>query len=263
MNDIQSEKQTYRIPVSTGIFEHWRYLREALWLFLWFIDRTTREPTTDDGSKLGSVLGGMPIRDSDAASTFGCTKRSIRTWRNRLAKFGYIQQKRTGTGYIITLLKSKKWPKRAEDSFHSERKDISTQSGSNCHSEWKQRSLRAEATVILDQTIQGQDKDKTEEGAPGEKSADAPVFCLPDWIPEQTWKEYLEMRVKIRKPMTDKAKSLAVAKLQALESQGQEPKAVLEQSILNSWAGLFTLAKDKTAARGPDNPAVRHGVKLY
>jgi len=54
--------KTYRIPVSTGIFEHCSKIKDALWLFLWYIDKTTTSGTE------GKVLGGSPITDEEPAS---------------------------------------------------------------------------------------------------------------------------------------------------------------------------------------------------
>lgn len=62
---------------------------------------------------------------------------------------------------------------------------------------------------------------------------------VPDFIPGDTFHEYLEMREKIKKPATPNAIKLAYSKLATLKEQGFEPKAVLEQSIFNSWQGLF------------------------
>jgi uncharacterized protein YdaU (DUF1376 family) len=62
---------------------------------------------------------------------------------------------------------------------------------------------------------------------------------LPDWIPSESWQGYIEMRRLIRKPMTENAKKLAVGKLAALKADGNDPTAVLEASIFNSWQGLF------------------------
>jgi hypothetical protein len=62
---------------------------------------------------------------------------------------------------------------------------------------------------------------------------------LPEWLPEDAWREYLMMRKLIRKPMTERAKELAIRKLQGLKEEGSDPREVLEQSIFNSWQGLF------------------------
>lgn len=64
---------------------------------------------------------------------------------------------------------------------------------------------------------------------------------LPDWMPVQQWDAYLEMRTKIRKPATAFAQKLAIAKLSELKEQGHHPAAVLGQSIMNSWQGIFPL----------------------
>lgn len=64
---------------------------------------------------------------------------------------------------------------------------------------------------------------------------------LPDWIPADAWGGYVAMRKQIKKPLTDYAQKLAIGKLQDLMLQGQSVQAVLEQSIFNSWQGLFAI----------------------
>ena len=62
---------------------------------------------------------------------------------------------------------------------------------------------------------------------------------LPLWLPLDTWEGYIEMRRRIKKPMTEYAKKLALNRLAELAAQGFTPSAVLEQSIFNCWQGLF------------------------
>lgn len=59
----------------------------------------------------------------------------------------------------------------------------------------------------------------------------------------ETWKAFVEMR-KRKAPLTSHASMLVVKKLTELKAQGHDPIAVLEQSILNGWRGVFPL-KDK------------------
>ncbi len=66
-----------------------------------------------------------------------------------------------------------------------------------------------------------------------------PKFDLPDWVPADLWADYIDMRKKIRKPATERAMKLAIRDLEKMAREGQDPAAVLEQSILNSWQGLF------------------------
>ena len=69
--------------------------------------------------------------------------------------------------------------------------------------------------------------------------ANATDVALPDWIPQEAWESFVEMRSKIRAPLTGRAKTLAVAELGKLRDQGHDPRAVLEQSVLKGWRGVF------------------------
>lgn len=77
-------------------------------------------------------------------------------------------------------------------------------------------------------------------------------FVLPSHIPGEQWAAYVEMRAKIRKPMTAYAMRLAVKELDALAADGWPPGAVLDQSTMNDWQGLFPLkvkpARDQSSA---------------
>lgn len=77
-------------------------------------------------------------------------------------------------------------------------------------------------------------------------------FVRPDWVPEHPWDGYVEMRTKIRKPMTDNAKWMAVDELRRLTDAGHPPGDVLNQSIFNSYQGLFEL-KDRRNGNGTGN----------
>lgn len=61
-------------------------------------------------------------------------------------------------------------------------------------------------------------------------------------------RDYEAMRNKIRKPMTERARELAVLNLQKLGNSTEERVAIVNQSVANSWAGLFPL--DAPSNRG-------------
>ena len=86
-----------------------------------------------------------------------------------------------------------------------------------------------------------------------------PSFVLPDWIPKQLWESYLEMRKKIRKPATEHAKELVIAKLIRLQADGNDPIAVLEQSIMQCNQGVWPVAipyanRNTNGAAQPSKP---------
>lgn len=66
-------------------------------------------------------------------------------------------------------------------------------------------------------------------------------FDLPDGIKKDTWEAYLQMRRQIKKPASQKAQDLIVQKLLKM---GGDMNAILEQSIMNSWQGIFPLKTD-------------------
>ena len=78
------------------------------------------------------------------------------------------------------------------------------------------------------------------------KRAQAPYFDNPEL--NDTFKDFIEMRKKIRKPMTDKAIKLAINKLSKLsDNDNNKAIAILEQSIESSWTGLYPLHEEKKA----------------
>jgi hypothetical protein len=120
----QQEKKAYPFPVSNAILKNYRRMKDAIWLYLYYIDRTTEDYTDPEGTTLGRVLFGRACLDEDAASAIDVTDRTIRTWRSQLSDGGYIRQKRTGRGYIIEVVNSQKWSWRKEKATRGERKEI-------------------------------------------------------------------------------------------------------------------------------------------
>lgn len=72
-------------------------------------------------------------------------------------------------------------------------------------------------------------------------------LILPDWLPSEAWVDYLAMRIKIGKPATEKAISIAISKLNKLRGEGHDPSTVLENSIFNSYQGLFAPSENRYA----------------
>lgn len=62
---------------------------------------------------------------------------------------------------------------------------------------------------------------------------------IPDWINQESWDGFVEMRKKIKKPLTDRAKKLTIRQLYDMKQSGQDPGEVLDQSTRNSWQGVF------------------------
>jgi hypothetical protein len=64
-------------------------------------------------------------------------------------------------------------------------------------------------------------------------------------VPLKEFEAYKKMRRTIRKPLTSEAELLVFKKLERLQAQGYNPIDILNQSILNSWQGIFPIKKEK------------------
>jgi hypothetical protein len=77
----------------------------------------------------------------------------------------------------------------------------------------------------------------------------------PDWLPHESWAAFLEMRKKIRAPLTDSAVARTWAELEKLQAQGHDPGEVLWQSVQNAWRGVFPLKQSSKRSTVEDNNA--------
>lgn len=80
-----------------------------------------------------------------------------------------------------------------------------------------------------------------------------PPFGLPEWLNPKDWTAYLEHRRGLRKPMTVEAQRRAVQELAKLHEAGHDAGAVISQSLVRGWLGLFpvkdALPQDRIAAQ--------------
>ena len=77
---------------------------------------------------------------------------------------------------------------------------------------------------------------------------------LPDNLTETLY-EFEEMRKSIKKPMTDVARKRLIRELQKLAGEDvQKMIDILDQSILNSWAGVYPIKNNNKGANQSNNP---------
>jgi hypothetical protein len=87
----------------------------------------------------------------------------------------------------------------------------------------------------------------------------------PDCVPAETWEAFLEVRKTIKASNTVQAIKALITQLNKLREQGQDPVAVVEQSIRSSWKDLYAVkgqVKPVQPSRhsGFDNIDYREGV---
>ena len=95
------------------------------------------------------------------------------------------------------------------------------------------------------------DKDKERRKTPSEYFPELPEL-------DSAFADYVKMRKTIKAPMTDKAISLAMTKLKKLATDAngcfdeQTAIAILNQSIMNSWKGLYQVKEEPKRGGGID-----------
>jgi len=65
---------------------------------------------------------------------------------------------------------------------------------------------------------------------------------LPDWLPMQSWADWVDHRLTVKSPMTERAADLALRHLDRLRKAGNDPVLVIEQSVRSGkWTDLYPL----------------------
>ena len=62
---------------------------------------------------------------------------------------------------------------------------------------------------------------------------------LPDWLPINHWRTFLEMRSRIRKPATLRAQRMLIGRLHELRDAGHNPTALIAQAELHCWQTFY------------------------
>ncbi|EHP3471336.1 DUF1376 domain-containing protein [Escherichia coli] len=77
-------------------------------------------------------------------------------------------------------------------------------------------------------------------GNRGVKKFDPLDIALPNWISVSLWREWVEFRQALRKPIrTEQGANGAIRELEKFHQQGFSPEQVIRHSIANEYQGLF------------------------
>lgn len=115
-------------------------------------------------------------------------------------------------------------------------------------------------------TQKNPEKPKLTQKSQKDKDKDKEYNTPPIIPPEGIWDDvspslhealtaFEEMRKKIRKPLTERAKQLALSNLRKLSTDEQTQIAIVNQSVLHGWQAFYALKEEET-------PTVRKAEKL-
>lgn len=160
-------KQSYPIPVWNGILEHMKQIDTAIWLYLWCLDKVTKEK---DG--IGYVLGGAPVKISTISKELERCPRALGHDFQKL-KTRYLRLRRTPYGYVIMVLNSKKF-----DIWKHSRKDSKVRGDQHDHAA-EIGTLMAILPTILCRSKEDSAVDSARKKAERQTLPSEAIVCLP------------------------------------------------------------------------------------
>jgi hypothetical protein len=235
------------LPISRGLLEHKERMGSAIWEFLWFVDKVTEDVPDGTGKSHGLVLGGHPV---SLAQIAGDLKEHVDTAKRNVKALelgGYIVRRRlpeNRCAYVVANSRKWLWRDRRQGinalTHRGENAPTDVDARAKMHPAQGQECTHREGENALanKETLQNLTKNNTKpsthRGASGNDS-------LPDWMPKENWQGFVDHRRRMRAPLTPRAIQLIVDQLSSLRERGQPPEAVLDQSVINGWRGIFEL----------------------
>ena len=143
-----------QFAISKGLLEHKPRMGAAIWEYLWFIDKVTKDEPDGNGKFNGLVLGGTPFKaDVIAHDLHEHVQTAFHNIR-KLEREGYVIRKRhAGNRCSFKVTNSKKWLRRrmienahsdtgrVSETTHSERAKTLTPVIENAHT-YKERQYK-------------------------------------------------------------------------------------------------------------------------
>lgn len=134
----------------------------------------------------------------------------------------------------------------------------SASSGDNCH------IVVAESAPSLDESsggkrhtykdIKTKDNIKEKKKAAPKPKFDALSYPIPSFIEQENWTDFVEMREKIKKPLTEVSAKRTVNALIKFDANGFDANNSLDYSITNDYPGVF----ERNRKQQPNNQVNRY-----
>lgn len=120
---------------------------------------------------------------------------------------------------------------------------------------WEQYQGNSTTDRTTDRTTErpqiGQQKDQYKNVKKNKEGKEVIQIHIPDFVNRDLWNSFIEMRKKIKAPLTPKAEELIITKLIKMQEEGQNIDDVLKQSIERSWRGVFPVKIDTADKPAP------------
>ncbi len=175
----------------------------------------------------------------------GITTQNVRSALARFEKLDFLTNESTKTGRLVTILNWRTYQVEYPQANKDTNKEVT---------KTQQRGNK-------EVTPNNNDNNDNNEIMKKDNIADKPPKVLSEL--EKAVADFEEMRKKIRKPLTPRAKEIMLKKLKELAKDEKTQIAILEQSIMNSWQGVFPLKDEQR--RNAEHPyrRVDHNGNIF
>lgn len=181
----------------------------------------------------GQFITGRYSLDQDYNAILAPRKKikdtTLWSWLQRLEKWGDLDIKSTNKYSVVTVLKWSDYQETLTTEPQQTDNRLTTE-------------LQQFDTNKNVKNLENLKKEKNKELKPNTFSV---YTTNPEFL--STLESFVEFRKKIKKPLTDRAKELLLKNLNELGSTDEEKIAILDQSILNGWQGVFALKNQRGA----------------
>ncbi|WP_137923929.1 helix-turn-helix domain-containing protein [Cupriavidus sp. 2SB] len=126
---------------------------------------------------------------------------------------------------------------------HSENGTVPKTDSNGTKNGGKQSQKRSET---VPKTVHGTKGTKGTKGTQTRGKRASVCVQLPDWLPQGSWDDWLAHRKAMKAPFTQRAAELSISVLDRLRGEGHDPVAVINESVLRGWTGLFPLRQATT-----------------
>jgi len=243
--------------LSSGLLapEHRRRMGIAVWEFEWLIDHQFKPKNGD--ADTGLVLNGETITTGRIASDLGLSIRTVQRNLESLESEGYIRTEDIpGMGKRYFIANPKRWQfsathDRSVMGTHDRSVVTPRQKCLDPHDTSVIANKEARLSRLQDSKPTAQpsacDVVSASQSKPKKATSafNASTMEIPEWLPRDAWQEFAEHRKDQKNPLTERAAKANLRKLSEFRSNGQDPRAVIDQTIAGGWTGLFELRTGK------------------
>jgi hypothetical protein len=174
------------------------------------------------------VVNGKAVDDGMLARLVGASAEDVQALRAELIDAGVANQNRGGILVSRRMVRDQSRAKKGRKAAQKRWGQDTEKSQEN----GKPNGLPTETPIT--QKPEARSQRRREDKPPSRVD-------LPDWVPREEWDGFKAMRARQKKPLTLRAEQMALADLEKLRAEGNDPAAVLRQSEFKCWLGLFPL----------------------